>query len=238
MVLGLETRWRPILKLLGPKLAKQTHVSSPSTACCLVLKLWCEAFMHTVSAQKLFADTQKKRHASKSKPRRHTVCTEEIAETSTPFRKLAGAQKRPSRFRWNLLPRLIDTCRIRISNPLKNSSAKKAKKIAPYSCEIHSTSSTRPILTKRTTAERARSAFQALQTTWSCGNDQLSGPLSRNTTQLVPSQCIRCYPGGATKGKGSWRHRPRSLGITEWTSEDWRDIRNRSPRHRHQYDQQ
>ena len=61
----------------------------------------------------------------------HTVCTEEIAETSTPFRKLAGAQKRPSRFRWNLVPRLIDTCRIRISNPLENSSTKKAKKIAP-----------------------------------------------------------------------------------------------------------
>ena len=40
--------------------AKQTHVSSPSTACCLVLKLWCEAFMHTVSAQKLFADKKKK----------------------------------------------------------------------------------------------------------------------------------------------------------------------------------
>ena len=64
----LEARWRSILKLLGPKLAKQTHVSSPSTACCLVLKLWCEAFMHTVSAQKLFAD-KKKGHASKSKPR-------------------------------------------------------------------------------------------------------------------------------------------------------------------------
>ena len=61
----------------------------------------------------------------------HTVCTEESAETSTPFRKFAGAQKRPSRFRWNLVPRLIDTFRIRISNPLENSSTKKTKKIAP-----------------------------------------------------------------------------------------------------------
>ena len=49
VVLGLETRWRPILKLPGPKLAKQAHVSSPSTACYFVLKLWSEAFMHTVS---------------------------------------------------------------------------------------------------------------------------------------------------------------------------------------------
>ena len=133
VVLGLETRWRPILKLLGPKLAKKTQVSSPSTACCLVLKLRCEAFMHTVSAQKLFAD--KKKSVTPAKASRdqshHTVCTEEIAETSTPFRKLAGAQKRPSRFRWNLVPRLIDTCRIRISNPLENSSTRKAKKIAP-----------------------------------------------------------------------------------------------------------
>ena len=129
VVLGLETRWKPILKLLGPKLAKQTHVSSPSTACCLALKLWCEAFMHTVSAQKLFAD-KKKKSVTPAKASRdqshHTVCTEEIAETSTPFRKLAGALKRPSRFRWKLVPRLIDTYRIRISNPLENSSTKKS----------------------------------------------------------------------------------------------------------------
>ena len=134
-----------------------------------------------------------------------------MAEITTPFRKLAGAQKRPSRFRWNLVPRLIDTRRIRISNPLKNSSSRKSKKNAAKSCEIHNTSSTRPILTRHTAEERARSALQALQTTWSCAHYQLSEPLSRNATQLVPSQCIRCYPGGATKGNGSWRHRPRSL---------------------------
>ena len=130
VVLGLETLWRPILKLLGPKLAKKTQVSSPSTACCLVLKLRCEAFMHTVSVQKMFAE--KKKSVTPAKASRdqshHTVCTEEIAATSTPFRKLAGAQKRPSRFRWNLVPRLIDACRIRISNPLENSSTKKGQK--------------------------------------------------------------------------------------------------------------
>ena len=44
------------------------HMFRSPTACCLVLKLWCEAFMHTVSAQKLVADKKKKRHASQSKP--------------------------------------------------------------------------------------------------------------------------------------------------------------------------
>ena len=134
-----------------------------------------------------------------------------MAETTTRFRKPAWAQMCPSRFRWNLVPRLIDTRRIRISNPLKNSSSRQSKNIAAKSCEIHNTSSTRPILTRHTATERAISALQALQTTWSCAHYQLSEPRSRNATQLVPSHCIRCYPGGATKGKGSWRHRPRSL---------------------------
>ena len=60
----------------------------------------------------------------------HTFCTEEMAETTTPFRKPAWAQMRPSRFRWNLVPRLTDTRRIRISNPLENSSSRNSKKIA------------------------------------------------------------------------------------------------------------
>ena len=61
----------------------------------------------------------------------HTFCTEEMAETTTPFRKPAWAQMRPSRFRWNLVPRLTDTRRIRISNPLENSSSRNSKKLLP-----------------------------------------------------------------------------------------------------------
>ena len=82
-----------------------------------------------------------------------------MAETPTPFRKPAWAQIRPSRFRWNLVPWLIDTRRIRISNPLENSSSRKSEKIASWSCKIHSTSSTRPILTKRTMAEKEQEAL-------------------------------------------------------------------------------
>ena len=123
-----------------------------------------------------------------------------MAEITTPFRKLAGAQKRPSRFRWSLVPRLIDTRRIRISNPLKNSSSRKSKKIAAKSCEIHNTSSTRLILTRHTAAERARSALQALQTTWSCAHYQLSEPLvaQRNSTGAVAMYTLLprwCYKG-------------------------------------------
>ena len=107
---------------------------------------------------------------------------------------------RPSRFRWNLIPRLIDTRRIRISNPLKNSSSRKSKKIAAKSCEIHNTSSTRPILTRHTATERARSALQAP------ANDMILRPLSaeraavahRNSTGAVAMYTLlprRCYKG-------------------------------------------
>ena len=49
-VLGLETLWRPILKLLGPKLAKQAHVSSPPQYAAWFwncgTKLSCTQFQH------------------------------------------------------------------------------------------------------------------------------------------------------------------------------------------------
>ena len=116
----------------------------------------------------------------------------------------------PADFAWNLVPRLIDTRRIRKSKFPKVSSIRKATKSASKSRQIHKSASARSILTKRTLVERARRALQALQTTWSCVFCQLSEALLCNTTFFVPSRSVRCYAGGATKGSGPWRH-PRSL---------------------------
>ena len=52
-----------------PNNGKASACFFPSTACCLVLKLRCEASMHTVSTQKFFAEQKKMRQASISKPR-------------------------------------------------------------------------------------------------------------------------------------------------------------------------
>ena len=57
-----ETPW--------PKAGKANTCFVPLHSLLLVLKLWCEAFMHTVSAQKLFADKKKKASRQQSKPRR------------------------------------------------------------------------------------------------------------------------------------------------------------------------
>ena len=54
---------------------------------------------------------------------------------------------------------------------------------------------------------------KTLKTTCSCVNCQLSKPMLRNMTHLVPSRSVRCYSGGAAKESRLWHHRPRSLPI-------------------------
>ena len=91
-------------------------------------KLPCSQFQHRSSS----LNKKKKCQASISKPRpisSYNLLGGDHWDT-TSFRKPAGARKRPRRFRWNLVPRLIDTRRFRISNPLKNSSTRKSKKNA------------------------------------------------------------------------------------------------------------
>ena len=72
-------------------------------------------------------------HARISKPRpgrpHRTVCMEEMAEASTPFSKPASAQMRTGWFRWNLVPRLIDTRRFRKSKFPRESSSRKSTKL-------------------------------------------------------------------------------------------------------------
>ena len=60
VVFGWETGWRPILKLLVPTLAKQAHLSSPCTACCLDKKKNCEAFTQFLRRCRSSALTKKK----------------------------------------------------------------------------------------------------------------------------------------------------------------------------------
>ena len=199
VVLGSKTHG-----LVGPTIATQVPVSPAQPVA------WLSKILQRRSSVLAKKSSVTPRSASRDRPR-HTVCMEEMAETSTPFRKHARASIRLSRICWNLVPRLIDTRRIRKSHPPEGSSTRKSKKIPPLACEVQNTSSRGPILTKRTLAERTRSALQALQTAWTCVYCQLSEQLLRNTTFFVPSRSTRCYAGGATKGKGSWRHRSRSL---------------------------
>ena len=58
------------------------------TACCCVLKLWCEAFMHTVSAQKLFADKKK---ASRQQKQAETNLIIKFARKRSLRRRLPSA---------------------------------------------------------------------------------------------------------------------------------------------------
>ena len=143
-----------------------------------------------------------------------------MAETSTPFHKPDCASIRHDRIRWNLVPRLTDTRRIWKSHPPEGSSTRKSKNNPSLKLVISKTQ----ILEDRFW----RNAH------WRKKQERSSSPANNTSLRLlsaeraavvqqdffVSSRSIRCYAGGATKGKGLWRHRPRSL-MTTRNASDW-----------------
>ena len=118
---------------------------------------------------------------------------------------------RTGRFRWNLVPRLIDTRRFQKSTFPGESSSRKSTNPLPNLAK----SRTQVPEGRFWRNAHWRKEQEALYKPWKrhapAVNCQLSKPLLHNTTHLVLSRSVRCCAGGATKGSGLWRHRSRSL---------------------------